>query len=338
MARPIKQGLDYFALDVTMNDEAELIEAVHGLTGFAILIKLFQKIYSEGYYIDWQDRDQILFSNRVSVDRNLATSVVSDCIKWGIFSREKFDQYGILTSRRIQEQYFTATYKRVKVIAFFEYLLVDVDGRSHVAVCSVSDVGNGDLSKVSDIRNLATSKVLDDKSTQSKVKESKVKKSKEKPIARARDNIHADARADARPDARTRTRAEPKDGSTQEPVFITLPLNDGSDHPVTMKELERYTELYPAVDVKQDLRNMAGWLESNPAKRKTRSGIRRFITNWLARTQNAGGTKGVGSVNRPFNAIPDRNRIKDDSEYDHPTNINHNPFFQAHMEKIRKGD
>lgn len=168
MARPTKQGLEYFALDVAMNDEVELIEAVHGLVGFAVLIKLFQKIYSEGYYIDWAERDRILFSNRVSGDRNQVTSVVSDCIRWGIFDQRLYDKYGILTSRRIQDQYFAATYKRVNVIAVKEYLLIDVNDRNHVTVEGVSDIRNTATTVVTDDRNKATSRVSDDKSTQSK--------------------------------------------------------------------------------------------------------------------------------------------------------------------------
>lgn len=99
-----------------------------------------------------------------------------------------------------------------------------------------------------------------------------------------------------------------KDASMQEPVFIKLPLNDGTEHIVTEKDLQRYAELYPAVDVKQDLRNMVGWLEANPSKRKTKNGVRRFITNWLARTQDGGGTKGnnkPAAPNHTWNGKPD---------------------------------
>ena len=166
MARPQKNGLDYFALDVVMNDEVEIIEAEHGLEGFAILIKLFQKIYSEGYYYEWGDKEQILFSNRVSVDRNKVTSIVSDCIKWNIFNEALYKRYGILTSRRIQNQYITSTYKRTNVEIIEEYLLIDISDRTNLVVTRVSDIGNEDTSIDTDIQ-----------STQSKVKKSKVKKS-----------------------------------------------------------------------------------------------------------------------------------------------------------------
>ena len=74
------------------------------------------------------------------------------------------------------------------------------------------------------------------------------------------------------------------------PPVLTLPLNDKTEYPVTDSDLCEWQSLYPAVDVMQELRNMRGWLLSNPAKRKTRSGIKRFVNAWLAREQNKGGS------------------------------------------------
>ena len=34
---------------------------------------------------------------------------------------------------------------------------------------------------------------------------------------------------------------------------------------------------------------MTGWLDANPKRRKTKAGIRAFITSWLAREQDRGG-------------------------------------------------
>lgn len=75
----------------------------------------------------------------------------------------------------------------------------------------------------------------------------------------------------------------------ESPVFIELPLNDGSTHSVTEKVVCELKELYPSADVEQELRNMKGWLNGNPTKRKTKTGINRFINSWLAREQNKGG-------------------------------------------------
>lgn len=70
-------------------------------------------------------------------------------------------------------------------------------------------------------------------------------------------------------------------------IFISLPLKVGQgEFHVDVLYLSRLKELYPAVDVEQELRNMYGWCDANPKNRKTRSGIKRFITNWLSREQN----------------------------------------------------
>jgi len=90
------------------------------------------------------------------------------------------------------------------------------------------------------------------------------------------------------------------DLSEPEPnVFIELPLNDKTFHAVTEEDVSKYRELYPAVNVEQELRNMYGWLDSNPKRLKTRGGIRRFITNWLSKEQNGGGNYRAGKPKQP---------------------------------------
>lgn len=72
------------------------------------------------------------------------------------------------------------------------------------------------------------------------------------------------------------------------PPVITIPLNDGTEWGVGADFLREMEGLYPAVDVMQQLRNMRGWSISNPGKRKTKKGIQRFITSWLAAEQDKG--------------------------------------------------
>lgn len=70
------------------------------------------------------------------------------------------------------------------------------------------------------------------------------------------------------------------------PVFIEIPLNDGTLYSVLFSDVEEWKGLYPAVDVEQQLRSMKGWSDSNPTKRKTKKGIRRFINSWLTKEQD----------------------------------------------------
>ena len=65
-----------------------------------------------------------------------------------------------------------------------------------------------------------------------------------------------------------------------------LPLNDGKLFRLTTKDFEMYKQLYPAVDVEQQVNSMVAWLNSNPTRRKTKNGIKKFVNGWLAKEQD----------------------------------------------------
>ncbi len=72
------------------------------------------------------------------------------------------------------------------------------------------------------------------------------------------------------------------------PIVVKLIQNDGQFCEITQMQIDRWSELYPAVDVLSEVRKMAGWLEANKRKRKTKAGMPRFCANWLARIQDQG--------------------------------------------------
>jgi uncharacterized protein YdaU (DUF1376 family) len=72
------------------------------------------------------------------------------------------------------------------------------------------------------------------------------------------------------------------------PAVFELPLNDNTNFPIGQPQLDRWEALYPAVDVPQTMREIIGWCEANPRKRKTRSGVLRFCAAWLSREQDKG--------------------------------------------------
>ena len=69
-----------------------------------------------------------------------------------------------------------------------------------------------------------------------------------------------------------------------------LQLASGEDHPIHQLEVDEWSILYPAVNVQQELNKMYGWLKASPDKRKTKSGINKFINGWLSRSQDKGGS------------------------------------------------
>jgi len=80
--------------------------------------------------------------------------------------------------------------------------------------------------------------------------------------------------------------------------FITLPLNDRSEFPISLKSVREWQGLYPAADVEQELRNYKGWADANPTRRKTRKGILRSVNAWLAKAHDTSKPSGGMNGNR----------------------------------------
>ncbi|EDY2188787.1 hypothetical protein GTE46_005466 [Salmonella enterica subsp. enterica] len=124
-------------------------------------------------------------------------------------------------------------------------------------------------------------------------------------------NLHDGTRpAHAGPERRPLSAGVPETPRPDDPEFIRLPLNDGSEFSVTESLVSEFETLYPAVNVRQTLRNQRGWLLSDPRRRKTARGIRKFITGWLAKDQDRGGNRGrdsparIQDISPPDNTIP----------------------------------
>ena len=99
--------------------------------------------------------------------------------------------------------------------------------------------------------------------------------------------------------------AEPEK-SVSAPPIISIILNDKTFFNVFPEDYNRWCELYPAVNVMQELRKMSSWSTDNPKRRKTKSGIRRFINAWLSKEQDKGGQyryQGNGSSGNVFTDI-----------------------------------
>lgn len=132
--------------------------------------------------------------------------------------------------------------------------------------------------------------------------------------------IEIDIEKDIEKEIKKKDCAEQKNSAPEPEPIITLPLNTGEEYPFFQSDLNEFAELYPAVDVLQAMRGMRGWLLTNPARRKTKRGIKRFVNSWLAREQDKGGNVGynrqqpVRSTNEGVHEFSDRARRWADSE------------------------
>lgn len=85
------------------------------------------------------------------------------------------------------------------------------------------------------------------------------------------------------------------------PIVITIPLlGREGEFAVTEAMVAEWQDAFPGVDVRRTLKRIRLWCLDNPTRRKTRRGVRRFLTGWLARDQDRGlGNSDSASGGRP---------------------------------------
>lgn len=93
-----------------------------------------------------------------------------------------------------------------------------------------------------------------------------------------------------------------------ETVVTTLLLNDGTEYGISDKYIDQMQQLFPNVNVWQQMLKMSAWCINNPRKRKTRRGITAFINSWLSREQDRGAPAGYqpqqqGSRNKTADSL-----------------------------------
>jgi len=71
-------------------------------------------------------------------------------------------------------------------------------------------------------------------------------------------------------------------------IFIKIPLKDKTEYSIYDSDVQDWEETWPALDVRQVLKNIRQWNLSNPTKRKTKRGIREHIRRWLEKEHNNG--------------------------------------------------
>lgn len=156
MARPTKQGLEYFSLDTDFFSDVKVrrISRACGPASTSILICLLCNIYRDkGYYIAWDENLPFVVADTIGTTEGAVEEVVKKAIQIGFFDKEMFDKHKILTSNGIQNRFKRAITRREEIAYVSDYL---ISARNN----SVSAYNNS----VSAYRN-----------EQSKVKESKIK-------------------------------------------------------------------------------------------------------------------------------------------------------------------
>ena len=151
MARPVKEGLDYFPLDVdfAVNDKTEAIMGEFGPKGVLFMIYLLSAVYQNGYYLQWNKLKQMQLANRIEgVSPELANQIVNRLIAYGTFSEELFNSAKVLTSLRIQEPYEDATKRRKSQKPTKYWINADINNDTSVVNVDINSQSKVNKSKV----------------------------------------------------------------------------------------------------------------------------------------------------------------------------------------------
>lgn len=277
MPRPPKSGLPWFPEDSGRRKDFKIRTLLfyYGPLGYTIYDFCLQFIYENGYYIEAPIEQVIMalvqdIGSKWVKNLDLVEQIIHYCAEIGLFDHALLQQ-NVITSVGVQKRYdyVTARSKADKS----KYWLLDKNcekNESANIVVPQTYINVAETPINDEETPINDEETQQDKMILAKIRLDKIRKNK---LAPADDKSSDEA---------------------DKEIFISIPLNDKSYHKITNDEKDHYKELYPAVNVEQELRSMCGWCEANPTHRKTKNGIRRFINSWLNKAQNQGG-KGYGA-------------------------------------------
>lgn len=175
MARPRKDGLDYFPVDVNFLSDLKIKKTIraYGAQAVAVVMSVLATIYRDnGYFATYDDDLIFIIADELKLEDSYVKNVIEKLIEVDFLSKEQKEKNNILTSIGIQERYLKACERRAKTTLNVTYSLLNDSSNELPQTESTPESG---LRK----QKPRSTEVNDNKSTQSKVKESKVKNSKE---------------------------------------------------------------------------------------------------------------------------------------------------------------
>jgi dnaD domain protein len=174
MARPRKDGLDYFPLDVNFLSDLKIKKIIraYGTQAVAVVMSVLTTIYRDnGYFATYDDDLIFIIADELKLEDGYVKNVIEKLIEVDFLSKEQKEKNNILTSIGIQERYLKACERRVKTTLNATYSLLN---DSSTELPQTESTPEGSFCK----QKPRSTGVNDSKSTQSKVNKNKVNKNK----------------------------------------------------------------------------------------------------------------------------------------------------------------
>ena len=117
MARPRKDGIDYFPVNVSFfsNSCVESLIATHGCNAPSVYLFILCKAYEEkGYYFELKRTSTAVIAKNLLIDKEYVDAVISECLGLGLFDLGIYNDFKVLTSLDIQRNFQVACKARGK--------------------------------------------------------------------------------------------------------------------------------------------------------------------------------------------------------------------------------
>lgn len=182
-----KEGLDYYThfIGMTNDDKLSDLRMEYGSVAIDVWLTLLDLIYGDkGYYIEYKDektKNRVVWKilgivrGKYPPTPETVMAIIEDLVACELFSGDLFKS-GILSSKRIQEQFYQATVERKAVEINLDYWLLDIEKMKKLS-------SRSNILRSFDNRPIigGNQPIIGENRTilpQSKVKKSKVKESK----------------------------------------------------------------------------------------------------------------------------------------------------------------
>lgn len=253
MARPQKKGFDYFPFDVDFFRDVKIriTMARFGESGILLFVYLLSMIYSNGYYIEYNEDLAYIASADLQLKPESVEEIICFFCNRSLFDNTLFTSEKILTSIGIQKRYQEMVKARAKknaVAVNKRYWLLSGD-ETEGFINVYSDFDNSKNNNNYSQNNYDSSKKNTPK--ESKENESKINESK---VTTGNEN--------------------------KSDVVLILPCTNG-EYAVTSQQLNQLQHTYKAIDVMKSFRKMLDYLKCHPDSQRPLDAIENRIIMWL---------------------------------------------------------
>ena len=127
MARPRKENLDYFPLDVDFfsDKKIRLLKAKFGSDGVMVYLYILCEVYRNGYYIEYDDDFELIIADEFNFTENKTRQIINYLFSRSLLESILVEPVKVITAKSIQRRYQEAK----KEIARKAHRDIIVDGR-----------------------------------------------------------------------------------------------------------------------------------------------------------------------------------------------------------------